>query len=257
MVAAALGASAEEGTSSPERSLPDITGGTLVRLDAGSGRVRAVVRLGGTARDVRIAGGQVWTSADDRLIRVDPASDRPRVVATDAAGFATDGKDVWAAIGGNRLKRFVGATGTRKVSFLLAAIFLLYATPSGRPDILARLDRGARTPVPLATRTSPWALAADGGSLWVGGRAEPVVWRLDPRSARPVVTVELPEPARALTLAAGSLWATTRTSLLRIDLARNRIARTIRLFTSKGSGDEEEGLRGIAYARDSLWITVI
>jgi hypothetical protein len=279
------------------------------------------VPLGGAAPDVLVASSQVWTSADGRLIRIDPASDRAYLVAREVAGFATDGDDVWAAVGGNRLVRLDGATGAQERSFRLArsplfavgdagfpvlgwgsvwltvpklgqeyepqtlwrigsrggrvlaklpigvnptpplaafgSIFLLYATPPGQPNLLARLDRGARALVAIATPGSPWARAAGGGSLWVGGRFDPVVWRLDPRTARSAAAVDLPEPARALTFARGSLWATTHTSLLRVDPARNRLVRRIRLFTPRDPSEEEAGLRGIAYAGGSLWISVI
>jgi hypothetical protein len=231
---------------------------TLIRVDADSGRVRAVLQLPARARDVLVSGGQIWTNAEGRLLRVDPRTNRVHLVARDVAGLTVAGNEVWAALRRNQLVQFDGRTGARRRSLRLSSRPLFAVGDAGFPAVaddsvwltvpklgdprephaLWRLDRrsgrvqgklaigvnptppfaafgslfivnapriGRNTllrvrPAParvveVATPGSPWGLTAGVGALWVGGRVDRVVWRLEPRTARPVATVGLPELA--------------------------------------------------------------
>ena len=133
------------------------------------------------------------------------------------------------------------------------SLFIINAPQIGRNTLL-RVTRDAPRAIEVATPGSPWGIAVGGGSLWVGGRNDRVVWRMNPRTARMTASVRLPEFARGLTFARGVLWVTTATSLVRIDPVWNRVVRRIRLAAPE-PGDA--GLTGIGYLNGSVWVSVI
>jgi sugar lactone lactonase YvrE len=138
---------------------------------------------------------------------------------------------------------------------LAAAGFIwIISVPANRPNELSRLDPAGRKPVRLRAPENPWALAAGANSVWVGRRYSPVIVRLDPATARLNATIPLPGLPRGIAFGAGSIWVTTTTSLVRIDLARNTITRTIRLYRPRS---DDEGPTGVAYLNGSVWISIL
>ena len=83
------------------------TEGTVWRVDAATGKVRAIVRVGGLPFGVAVGAGAVWVANHDdgTVARIDPATDR--VVATIRTGFfpewlAADDRYVWVGLSRSR-----------------------------------------------------------------------------------------------------------------------------------------------------------
>ena len=83
------------------------TEGTVWRVDAATGKVRAIVRVGGLPFGVAVGAGAVWVANDDdgSIARIDPATDR--VVATIRTGYfpewlAADDRYVWVGLSRSR-----------------------------------------------------------------------------------------------------------------------------------------------------------
>jgi streptogramin lyase len=95
------------------------------------------------------------------------------------------------------------------------------------PDGLATLDQAthAFTPIPAVDTGRAEFLASDGDSVWLGSLAG--VYRIDPVTGRTLARFDYLDAA-AVSFGAGSAWlATGSEGLLEIDLATNRVVRTI------------------------------
>jgi sugar lactone lactonase YvrE len=202
-------------------------GGRLVRVDPATNRVHSV-----DARNVAgftVAGEDVWAAAaGNQLLRLDGATgarerslrlSSRRVFAVGDAGFPvvawgslwltvpklgreSEPQTLWRLdmrTGRVLAKLPIGVNPTPPFA-AFGSLFILNA-PRSRPNQLLRLRRGARRPIEVATPGNPWGLAAGAGSLWVGGRTDRVVWRLNPRSTRSTATIDLPELPRGLAFA--------------------------------------------------------
>jgi virginiamycin B lyase len=173
----------------------------VVRLDAGTGRVVARIRLGplpsqlasGDRRFlpslVAVGAGAGWVVSDRGAVaRIDSASNRVVAVVTLArqgpADIAVAGRIVWVAQGGHGLARIDAATNR-----LLGTV---------RLDV--RADR----------------VAADGGTIWVGGpttdpslQTAGAVARVDAATGRVRETVPSGLPT-GLAAGVGAVWITER-----------------------------------------------
>jgi streptogramin lyase len=94
----------------------------VVRLDAASGEIEAVVPVGPDPLLLAVASGRVWTLnfGDGSLSQIDPRSNKAsRIGSGVVVGFTSDGRDLWVARDGNVVSRLDGATGQEKSSFTL------------------------------------------------------------------------------------------------------------------------------------------
>jgi len=122
-------------------------------------------------------------------------------------------------------------------------------------NLVVRIDAATKQIVQrIRIAGFPSRVAADARALWVIDRGyagvewkptrftKPALWRIDPMSNRPVVRIPLPLTPIRVALGAGSVWvtaervlsydgATADATLLRVDLATNRIVRRIPLHT--------------------------
>lgn len=207
----------------------------VVQVDAATGKVRRVVRVGPDPLVLRLAGGRVWTLnlGDGTLSRIDPDRRRSAVVSPgEAVGFASVGKDLWVAARGNRLLRMSGTSGR-----------VLEALRVARQSVFAPRDAG-------------WVAVAH-GSLWLtvphprASSAPHTMWRIDPETGRAVAKVPLP-PNPLTPLAAGRyLWVVALDggdTITRVDTRSNR-ARAVRvgqrpIAVTTGAGSLWVGLEG-------------
>lgn len=211
------------------------TVGGLARIDAVTGTVASRTSIAGYPGAVAAAGDAVWL-ADFRLgalwrfqpstgalTRVTSAGEpRDVVVAGSSVYVASDGPEV---LTGN-VARYDVATGVRTgaVDLLACAIGAgdgqVWA--SGCPFV-ERLSTGPGALTVTTQALIPFAHPLDaeskrqgvrdvtvgGGSLWVLGDAvDRRIWRLDPRDATVVDTIELDFVPRSLAFGGGLLWVT-------------------------------------------------
>ncbi len=95
---------------------------TVVRVDAETGAVEAVVPVGPDPLLLAVASGRIWTLnlGDGTLSRVEPSSNEARTVRRGVVvGIASDNRDLWLARDGNVVSRLDGATGQTEISFAL------------------------------------------------------------------------------------------------------------------------------------------
>jgi streptogramin lyase len=103
---------------------PRVRNASVVRVDARSGRVEAVVPVGVDPLQLVVAARQVWTMefGQGTLSRIDPASNKAAAIDIgQAAGMASDGEDIWVAANGNTLVRLDGESGKRQRVLKLAS----------------------------------------------------------------------------------------------------------------------------------------
>lgn len=171
---------------------------------------------GGRAEDVAVGSGRVWTTLDNRVVAVDPATGRIEAPAIHTggygAGLAVDGRTLW------RLQPHslvAASVSTRRVRF--------------------------RTR--LRAAHSPQAVAVGGGSVWLasigpwhagkGGVLVPdgpgIVLRIDPVSGAVRARVRIGRGPQAIAVGDGSVWVLNGRglgaddTLDRIDLQTNHV----------------------------------
>jgi streptogramin lyase len=194
--------------------------GTVERIDAGTGQVNGVLRLGGSAPYSIAAGaGAVWSvDRSTALTRVDETTGKRR-----ASTLESDSAYLWWAAG----NVWVAEDGT---------------------STLARVDPATRrvtARIPTGNGTS--SLVTDGVSAWITNHREATLDRIDLASNSVGRLAHLPgdAPERMVALA-GSLWVTGRgTDLLRVDPVTGALQATI---------DVGAGAIDLAAARGSIWV---
>lgn len=247
--------------------------GSLMRLDARSGRLVRSTSVPGYPNAVTGSVGGVWV-ADFRegvLWRLDPASGRlqrvpsngePRDIAAlgDQIFVAADGNDVSGTV-----SRYDARTGVRRDSMDLLAC----AIASGEGVVWAagcpmvqRLSTGSRPVHTVSEHALPFLMpatasnsrvqfremAVGGGSLWVLGDAlDPRMWRLDRRTGRVQATIDLGFPPRSVVVAGGRAWVTDNLhdQVVPVSLATNRVLAPVPVG---------RGAAGVAAAGGSVWV---
>ncbi len=273
IVTASCGESRPTTQASPcgDGSHPHVVHASVVRIDADSGCITAVVRVGADPLLLAVAAGHVWTLdfGEGTLSRIDPATNGAvHVDIGEAAGMASDGDDVWLAANENTLVRLDGVTGARERVLALADRKLFELRDAGFLTIAAgsvwltipvlrnsladqtlwRVDPQtgaveARAPL----RANPVSLAADDRYVWVANIDGDRVTRLDVRTnqARQVRTSAGPT---GVATCAGSLWLTHYVpEVWRIDPATARVQAKIHLRTAT--------TRGIGCGGGSVWVS--
>jgi streptogramin lyase len=296
---------------------PEVTGGMVVRVDAGTGEILDTVDIPGGPGLVATAGGHLWvfTFVDGVVRRIDPVDGRVLTTLpfdSGAAGIAADGEDLWVTADGSDLVLVDGRWGVETSRFRLSDEPLFgpgnagFVVASGGsvwvtvPDLertsdpheLWRIDpatgriearltialdlhppiafdggiflvspsRNSLTRVDIATNTvttvrldrEPFAVAAAGGSIWVGHDRGQEIRRIDPATLETQATIELAEPVRGLFAGDGRLWATTWTSLHEIDPERAAVVRTTRLLALP----TRRGPAGLTVIDDAVWVGI-
>jgi DNA-binding beta-propeller fold protein YncE len=205
---------------------------SIVRLDASSGRVKAVIPVGRDPLLLVPTGGSIWTLqfGDGKLARIDPKTNHvAEVDLGEGVGLASDGADVWVAANGNTLVRLDGSTGRRKLVLKLA-----------KRRLFALRDAGF--------------LIADSGAIWVtipvlgDNTADQTLWRVDPRTG--AVTARAPLLANPVSLAADGgryIWVANIDGgkITRVDVTTNKTE----------NFETDIGPAGVAYGAGSLWVS--
>lgn len=204
---------------------------TVIRVDARSGRVEAVIPVGPDPLLLTVASGRVWTLnlGDGSLSEVDPATNEARSVRPgEVVGFTSDGRDLWIAVNGNTVARIDGVTGQEERSIRLAS----------RP-LFALRDAGF--------------LALGRQSIWLsvptlGERMGPQeLWRIEPGTEGVLDRYRLgPDPTTPL-VDGPYVWSISYDGLSRIDL---RSGKTRLIVPSGGPG----GPWGVAAGSGSIWM---
>jgi YVTN family beta-propeller protein len=141
-------------------------------------------------------------------------------------------------------------------SVLLALAAAVIASTGGRaspPTVIPGDSVGAISPsasaistvVPLGT--SPSALAAGDGAVWVANYNAGTVSRIDPATRAVVQTIQVGTTPSAITVGAGAVWVTDNygETVSRIDPAVNRVVQTIAVGNAP---------TGVAVGDRSVWV---
>jgi YVTN family beta-propeller protein len=105
-----------------------------------------------------------------------------------------------------------------------------------RPKSVVVIDPKSRRIVgDVPVGTSPLAIVAGDGAVWVANAVDGTISRIDPRTRRVVATIGVGSDVSDLALGFGSLWVAGGNSgtLTRIDARENLVQATIRLGPSK------------------------
>jgi DNA-binding beta-propeller fold protein YncE len=210
---------------------PPVRHASIVRLDATSGRVKAVVPVGVDPLQLVVAARQVWTLefGEGTLARIDPATNKAAAVDVgEAAGMASEGDDIWLAANGNTLVRLDGESGNRERVLKLA-----------RKPLFELRDAGF--------------LTVSAGSIWLtipvlgDNSADQTLWRIDPQTG--AVKARAPLLANPVSLAADAryVWVANIDGgkVTRVDVTTN---------TAKNV-DTSIGPAGVTTGAGSLWVS--
>ncbi len=200
---------------------------TVVRVDAESGEILAVVRTGPAPFLLVVAAGHVWTQnfGDGTLTHVDPLTDTSSIVDVgEVVGIASDGKDLWVARDRNVVAKLDGSTGEEVAAFQPAkrelfgtrdggfvgvgggALWLTVPGSSGHPEELWRIDPGngdVLARIPIGGDANP--PFAHGRYVWVVTKDDQALTRVDMRTNE-AVEVDVDSYPWSLTAGGGALW---------------------------------------------------
>ena len=200
---------------------------TVVRVDAESGEILAVLPTHPFPGLLVVAAGHIWTMnfGDGTLTHVDPSTDTASTLDVgEVAGIASDGQDLWVARDRNVVAKLDGPTGEEVAAFSLAdrdlfrlgdagfvgvgggSLWLTVPGSVGHPEELWRIDPSdgdvlARIPIG-GDANSPFA---HGRYLWVVTKDDQALTRVDMR-ANAAVEFDVESFPWSLTAGGGALW---------------------------------------------------
>jgi streptogramin lyase len=131
-----------------------------------------------------------------------------------------------------------------------------------------RIDESTNAPMKLAYSQGPWAVATEGGSVWMAGWIHgngEVIQRLDPDTGDALATIDLGpkwSSASFLVADAGSLWASVQDShtgeltLLQIDPNSSRIVGEVGLQDALPSDMKDQTMINVAAGDGYVWLVV-
>jgi hypothetical protein len=175
----------------------------VVRIDPATNAVAATIPLGRVAGTMAFGFDALWVTspADDVVLRIDPATNGIEVRSTGIEGAG------WIAVGAEAI--WVSLYGTHGAETPEGAATIVRIDPASG-SVTAEIDAG--TPL----EDSNGLVAADDG-IWVRG-TDPFLVRLDPSTGEIVDELDLGDGSGDVTVAFGSVWATSETGeLVRID----------------------------------------
>ena len=248
---------------------------SLVLIDAGSGRLRATIRVGGTPTSVAVGAGAAWVlNADDQTItRVD---ERTRAVRTFGSGgvptdLAAGAGALWVGNGKRTRAQFVGPVATSVVrvdpetTAVRAAVRL--PEPGGvtsnlqqdhiavardavwavNPDAtVSRIDPRTDRVSAVVRRLQAGAVAAGDEGVWALGLDSSLA-RVDPGTAAVDKRIRVAaNTLSAIAVGAGAVWAAAPYdgTVWRVDPGPRVVQRTI---------DVGSGVTDVAYGHGSVW----
>jgi ABC-type branched-subunit amino acid transport system substrate-binding protein/DNA-binding beta-propeller fold protein YncE len=249
---------------------------SLVRIDPETNEVVSTTPVGRRATGVAAAGRYVWVTsfADGTVWRIDPKIDAVRrlPVGGSPTGVAAAPGSVLVANGPQHSLASVDPadTAVSYVTQLPGEGVGGVSVAAGKKDIwfadatqriAGQVGKGITGGEPRVTIDIPAdensllsayetfnGAALGEGAIWVAGDAfGRTVWRLDPRSARVTVAIELPFVPGSIAAGEGAVWVTSLLDdiVARIDPATNRIATTIHVG---------RGVGGIAAGDGAVWV---
>ncbi len=153
------------------------------------------------ASAVGVGGGLVWAGAYDGLVRIDPGSaritGRVDLGRAPAIQIAARGGALWATTIRRRAKR-VETSSAQVTAEFYAGVFVL-------------------------------PVALDASAAWVAAGDDGLLWKLDPVTGAPLLTVRAGRGANAIALGAGAVWVTSwpDEALVRVDQRTGAVLETI------------------------------
>lgn len=247
-------------------------GGSVVQIDARTGKVDASYDTVVAPTHVAVESGQVWFATTDTVWRLDPTVGTP--VKVEAVGEVHDlaGLDgtMYVARDGERLLEGIVApydavSGSRRdgVSILACSLSTsedLGLWAAGCPNVQhlrvepagITIDRNVTIPFlePITAgnaRDCLCGMTTGSGSLWVvGDAADPRVFRIAP-TGKLTAVIDLPFAPRAIAYSGGSVWVSGPLDdvVMRIDPSTNRV---VGLVTVPGAP------AGLAAGPGGLWV---
>jgi YVTN family beta-propeller protein len=248
------------------------TTGTVVRLDAATGKVTGSVAAGNDPEAIAAGPEGVWVAnfTDGTVSKIDPGGSQAATIRVNGlpVSLAVHGGVVLVATAppANALTLIRAQAGSVYDLIPLhaaaaAATSLVEAGPAGiwvadkEQWTVRRVDPAGGTDFRvLAAERLPLrdgeinGLAVDGNAVWVvGNYLDRRLWRLDPRTARVVATIPLPVAPRRVAVGEGAVWVTGEIEnvVLRVDPRENRVV--ARIPVGRGGS-------GIAAAGGSVWV---
>jgi hypothetical protein len=223
---------------------PSSPTGSIVRIDAATGKTAGAIRLGSYPSTIAASGGNVWvgstresalwkaTGATGGVDRI-AASGSPRDISIwrGRAYVASDGPTIFSGA----VSQYDVRSGLRQGSADVLACSIT-AGPvgvwaAGCPNVVQlrseadALEVARIVPIPYrrnatsaSFRICLCAMASGLGSVWViGDWTDPRLWRIDPVNGRIASTFELPFRPQALAVGDGAVWV--------VDTVGDRLAR--------------------------------
>ena len=199
--------------------------GTLVRIDPELDAIERAISLDGTELEpqpvflVAVGGGAVWATSGNRVIRIDPQTNRPlgSAHAKGPTSVAYGEGAVWVSTFTERLLRIEPETGRiataaglpGPTSSLVAGHGWLWGIVnpglSSRPEIWRFAPTTGSAAGTVGTDRPYVDLAVSGAALWATSE-DGAVSRIDPESLRAVATVEVGQQPTAIAAGDGALW---------------------------------------------------
>jgi YVTN family beta-propeller protein len=238
-------------------------GGTVMRVDPGSGAVRSA-DLGASIGGLVYARGSVWaTKPDDRaVVRLDPATlgviqqipvgNGPFAISVGAGG-------VWVA---NTLDGTVS-----KISLVRGAVTLtvpigerpsavatgaggVWVAKQGAASVLRIEPTSGAIVAAIDVGNAPSAIVVADGRVWVASRQDGTISRIDPAGDSVATRISVGSHPSALAISSGAIWVASSSdgAIARIDPATDRVDRSVSL---------ESNPSAVAYADGQLWVTTV
>jgi streptogramin lyase len=215
---------------------------------------------------VAAGAGFVWTTqaSSGTITKVDPATGEvvAKIRLGEACGIAADETGVWATSpGAGRAIRYDPETLDIQANVALGPLALAVAIDPDAVWVLGEADGGtlwrvdpgtnelvATIAVPVRFATG---LAVGFGSVWVAGREERVVYRIEPATNAIAETIEMPGAIGGIGIGPDAVWASGfgDGTLHRIDPTTNEIGGSM----STGYGNLGPPL----VAFESLWVAAL
>jgi DNA-binding beta-propeller fold protein YncE len=249
------------------------TTGSVLRIDAATGRVERRFAVGNEPGAIAVGSGRVWAAnfADGTVSKIDVAAGTVQPITVNGSPlslavhrgvvFVVDGPPANSltlinAESGNAYEIVdLPNTPTGGIAFVAAGPAGVWLADE-QGSTVSRVEATAGAPTRFGAtarfRLSPAAdlngLAVARDGIWLTGNAlDPRLWRFDPRSARIVAATRLPVAPKGVAAGAGSVWVTGEIEdvLLRIDPRTSRIVD--RIPTGRGPA-------GVAVGGGSVWV---
>lgn len=244
---------------------------TVVRVNATTGSVEAVVDVGEDPNLLVISSGRVWVLnvADGTVSMVDPETNaEQRIALRETVGITGVGDGVWVAYGGNHLARLNGRSGAVESRLRIGSSRLFALRDSGalafargslwltvpvlgandRVQRLFRIDpRSGRVIARIPINKDPAAPLVTGRYLWLLDRVDYTVMRVDTTTlrTRSANVGTLPFGAAA---GAGSVWIAHDFERAVWRLAPQSLSVKARIRLG-------ERVRGVTFGRGLVWVT--